>query len=80
MATVMIEAGIQAYGLAAMMRILKIDPDEATMIFKDGVKAVKNRHTHMYIELYVYCSYRAEFLLTFDLVALSPMAGSLKTG
>ncbi|KAA8906639.1 UMTA methyltransferase family protein [Sphaerosporella brunnea] len=53
MAMVMAETGLEAYGLAAMTRILKMDPVEAMAICKDAFKAIKNRHTHMYNELFV---------------------------
>lgn len=43
-----LESGIEAYALAALTRILKMDPVDVENLSKDAWAAAKNRSSHMY--------------------------------
>jgi hypothetical protein len=48
MALVMLETGIEAYSLAAMTRILKMEPEDAQKKILEALKAAKDRRVHTY--------------------------------
>ena len=45
------ETGIEAYGMAALTRILEMDKEEAAKIVKEGIEAGRNKNMHMYTHL-----------------------------
>ncbi|KAF8245880.1 S-adenosyl-L-methionine-dependent methyltransferase [Wilcoxina mikolae CBS 423.85] len=48
MALMMLETGIEAYALAALTRILQMDPEDAAQKIKDALHSAKDRRVHCY--------------------------------
>lgn len=48
------ETGFHSYGLAALTRILGLDPDEADKVCTGGLAATKDKKNHMYTKWWVY--------------------------
>ncbi|KAF8532651.1 hypothetical protein BDD12DRAFT_765176, partial [Trichophaea hybrida] len=44
----MAETGFEAYGMAAMTRILGMSKEDATEVFTDALKGVRNKNYHIY--------------------------------
>jgi hypothetical protein len=48
MAMLMCETGFEAYGMAALTRVLGMKKEDAQKVFADAVKGVKNKNHHTY--------------------------------
>ncbi|KAF8538708.1 S-adenosyl-L-methionine-dependent methyltransferase [Trichophaea hybrida] len=48
MTMLMCETGLEAYGMAALTRILQMSHEEATKVFADALRDVRNKNCHVY--------------------------------
>ena len=71
------ETAIEAYVMYAATRLLKVPVAEAAEMCREALKAVRNKHTHMYQFLYVAFSAGRDVLTD---VVISRWAGSRSRG